>query len=167
MNVNYLNFLEIGNCSSEFAINHRAQDDIYGFCLEENEQNFKNLKVKANVNKLYCSLIETINLDTLIETYNIIAIDYLRIDSNSNYAIMDQFINSTKRLMIDKIELGEHFDRVHFERILFKLINSNYSLIYNKEKSFFVSNPSIPRLILKPNYLDNIFISNIKKLENI
>jgi len=168
MNINYLNFLEIGNCSSESAINHRVQEDIYGFCLEENELNFKTLKVKPNVNKLYCSLTETINLDSLISLYNIIAIEYLRIDAaNNNYAIIDQFLNSERPLSIDKIEIGYHFDKVHFEQVLLKLINSNYSLIYTGEKHFFLANQSIPRLILKPDPLDKIFIENIKKLENI
>lgn len=168
MNINYLDFFEIGNCMSEATIYNRVKNDMYGFYLEDSKSNFEKLKVPANINKLYYSSIKNIDLDNLLSIYNIITIDYLKIDmDNNNYSLMDKFLNSQRPLLIDKIELKNDSNEIHFKEIIKKLIDSNYSLIYTQNKHFFLANSSISRLIIKPNNLDLIFIENIKRLENI
>lgn len=237
MNINYLDFLEIGSCvgtgeayqklTKEYnhdfifmtSIADRVPEGIYGFSIEPVKEYLDNLNCPKTVNKLNCAIcshnseagifyvslkdaiehnlyswvigcsslykpndkllkhlseknlshllkkdtIKTVNISHLLEIYNIVQIEYLKIDTEGqDYDILLSILNGNRPIIVDKIQFESYQESEKLNIIKNILKNNNYTELHGGHDTFFINNKSISRLLCYPNILDQIFLQDLK-----
>jgi hypothetical protein len=162
MNFNHLDFLEIGlTIEPNMNICTKVKDDLHGFVIETNADYLNNLICSPAINKIYYN--KSINLIDIFDIYNILSIKYLKIKCNDlNYSIILSLINRNRPINIDKFQFESNIKNDIYYEILNYLENNNYIYLDGKSDAFFMHRKNISNLICKPNFLDELFLYNLK-----
>lgn len=171
--VNKLN-CAISNENSEAEIFYVSVEDaiinnLYSWVIgcaslyQPDEKLIKHLKEKNCLNLLRKDVVQVKDINYLIQLYNIQSIEYLKIDTEGqDYKILLSLFNSSRPIIIDKIQFESYFINNQLSEIKNYLKNKNFIEIYGGHDTFFINQNSLTRLLCNPNILDQIFIQDIK-----
>lgn len=177
MNINYLAFLSLGiSKDSPFFSNflNNKNNFFYGFCIDSNKDEMKQLLGSSTLNKIYSKIIPNslkcsegeMKVKTLLDLYNIVYIDYIKFNFNvENYDLIFDFLKPKRLLTIDKIQfiINPTCDAQNLKDTLKSL---GYKLYHIDEKNaFFILRKSWDRFKNEPNYIDLVFEEEMTSLK--
>ena len=147
------------------AIEHNLYSWVIGCSslYKPNDKLLKHLSEKNLSHLLKKDTIKTVNISHLLEIYNIVQIEYLKIDTEGqDYDILLSILNGNRPIIVDKIQFESYQESEKLNIIKNILKNNNYTELHGGHDTFFINNKSISRLLCYPNILDQIFLQDLK-----
>lgn len=127
------------------------------------EKLIKHLEENKCLHLLKKDSIPVLDINYFINFYGIDAIEYLKIDTEGqDYKILSSLFNSTRQIIIDKIQFESYSINSDLLYIKDYLRSKNYVELHGGHDTFFINKNSLSRLLCHPNTLDNIFIQDIR-----
>ena len=147
------------------AINNKIYSWLIG-CATLNQPNKKIIEYldKNNLkNMIKSNKIKVLTPQDIVNIYNILYIDYLKIDTEGeDYNILLSFFEIEKGLGIDKIQFESKERNDKFNEIYKYLKSKNFIDLYVGHDSFFIAQKSLSRILTNPTELDKIFLQDLK-----